>query len=115
MPVAFFLYSYLVLLQLFNAFSCSAAGIIIILPFIAIPSMIAISCLNDQYGCRCLCTSALIDSQLWSMNSDSMPMCLLSIIANLISSAIMQSGMSVHDSIDLIVIQMPGIAVAYLA
>ena len=38
----------------FNASSCNATGITILLPFIIILSMITVSSLNGQYGCRIL-------------------------------------------------------------
>ena len=44
------------------------------------------------------------------MTSDGMSMCSSSIAANFISSATMESGMSVHDYIALIIMYMPGIA-----
>ena len=59
----------------FSALCCSNAGIINHLPFIALPSMIAISSLNDQYGCKSLFTQALVKDQPWSMSSDSILMC----------------------------------------
>ena len=44
-----------------NTFFCNDAGIIIFLPFLAIPPMTAISCLKDQYGCTSFWTSAFVD------------------------------------------------------
>ena len=90
--------------------SYSTVGIIILLTLIAVLSMTAIWSLNDQHGCRSFCIPALDDSLSLSMSSDSMPMCSSSSIAILISSAIMQSGMSMHDSIALIVMHMPRIS-----
>ena len=72
--------------------------------------VIAISSLNDQHGCRSVYISALDDSQLSSMSSESMHMYLSSSIANLISSATMQSGISMQGSFALIVMHMPGIS-----
>ena len=39
-----------------------------------------------------------------------MPLCTSTSVANLISSAVMQSGMNMHDSIALMVMHMPGIS-----
>ena len=91
----------------FSAFSCSTAGIIILLPFIAILSMIVIPSVNDQYGYRSFCISALVSGQSWNKRHNNMPMCSLSSIANLISFAFMQFGMSVHDSIALMLMHIP--------
>ena len=93
----------------FCALSCDAAGIIIFLSFIAVLSMIAISSVNDHYGCGSFFTSALVDDQPWNTNSDSMPMCLSSSIAISISSAIIQCGMSMHDSLAFMVLHIPEI------
>ena len=48
------------------------------------------------------------------MNSNNMLMCSLSSIAIFISSAFMQSGMSVHDSTALMVMYMSGISSSLL-
>ena len=82
-----------------SALSCSVAGNIILLPFIVISAMIAILSQNDHYDCSCFCTSAFVNGQSWSTSSNSMPTCSSSSIAILISSPIMHSGMSLHDSI----------------
>ena len=92
-----------------SALPCSTVGIIVLLPFTAMQSMIAVSTLNDQYGSRSFCTSALVDGKLWSMRSESMLTCLSSSVAIPISFAVMQSSMSVHDIVALMVTQMPGI------
>ena len=83
---------------------------LVVLTFISLLSMIEISPLTDQYGCRSFCTSAFVNGQPQSMISESMPMFLSSSIANLISSATVQSSMSKHDSVTLMVIQMSGIS-----
>ena len=62
-----------------------------------IPSMIAILSLNDQYGCNFFCTSAFVDGQPWNTWSERMLRCSLSGVATLITSAFMQSDISVHD------------------
>ena len=90
-------------------FSCNATGTMIILPFIAVPSMIATSSLNDQYGCSSFCTSAFVNGLPWSTDFDSMPQCSSSSVTLLISSAVMKSGMTMNDSIAFIVMHMPGI------
>ena len=81
----------------FSALSYSFVDMIILLPFIAVPSMIAISSLNDHYQCRPAFTSALVDGQPCSMNSDSMHMCSSSDLAILITFTVTQSGMSMYD------------------
>ena len=63
----------------------------------AVPSVIVISSLNDQYGCSSFCPSAFIDGQLQSKYSESRLKCTLTRVATLISSAGMQSSVSVHD------------------
>ena len=72
--------------------------------------MIAISSLNDQYVYRSFCTSGLVDGQTQNMKSDGMSMCSSSSAAIFISSAVMQSGFSVHDCIALMVMNIPGIS-----
>ena len=89
--------------------SCSTTGIIL-LHFITIPPVIVISSLNDQYSCRSFCISALVHDQPWSMSFDSMPMCSSSPVATHLSSAVMQSGISMHDSIALKQMLMLGIS-----
>ena len=59
--------------------------------------MIVISSLNDQYGHQSFYTSASVNGQPQGMSSDTMPKLLSSNVAILISSDIMQSGMSMHD------------------
>ena len=94
----------------FSVLSYSIAGIIIILLFTAIPSMVAVSSVNDQYGCRYFCTSALVDGRPCSVSSTSMSMCSSSIIAILTSSAVRKSSMSMHDTVVLMAMHMPGIS-----
>ena len=77
--------------QLFSAFSCTAAGIIIVLSFIAMLSMIVMSSLSDQYGCRTFYTSAVIDGQPQSTSSDNIVVHFTYTVAIHISSAVMQS------------------------
>ena len=48
-------------------------------------------------GSSSFCTSASVDDQPQSMSFDSMSRCSSSIVAILISSTVMQSGMSAHD------------------
>ena len=73
---------------------CSDAGAIILLSFMAIPSMITISSLYDQYGCSTFCTSAFVYGQPYNTYSESIPTWSSSGAANLISSDVMQSGIS---------------------
>ena len=63
----------------------------------AILLFIAISSLNVQYGCRSFCTSALTVGQPCNTYSDSKLRCSSSMVTDLISSPVMQSGMSMHD------------------
>ena len=64
---------HVVFVQLVKCFICSGAGTIIILPFMAIPSMIAISSLNDQYGS--FHTSTFVDGQPCNTYTDCMSKC----------------------------------------
>ena len=81
----------------FSVLSCNDAGTIILLLFMAIPLVIAISSLNDQYDCSSFCTSVFVDGQPQNAFSDRIPKCPLFSVANLIFLAVMQSGMSMHD------------------
>ena len=83
----------------FSTPSCSTACIDILLSYIAILSMIVISSLNDQYGGRSFCHG------VWVLT---VCLCSLSSVAIPISSGVMQYGISVHDSITLMVMHMPG-------
>ena len=56
--------------------------------------MIAISSLNDQYGCSSFCTSSFVYGQPCNTYSDSLPKSSSSAVAILIPSAVMQSGIS---------------------
>ena len=62
---------------------------IILLPFMAIPSMITILALNDQYCCISFCTSAFGHDQLHNTYSDSMPKCSFSMATNFMSPFVM--------------------------
>ena len=97
---------------LFQCFVLYCYRYFILLPFLAMLSMTVISSLNDQYGCRSFCTSTLVAGQSRIMSSDSMPMYCSSGVAILISSVVMQSDMSVHDSIVLMVMHMPQISLS---
>ena len=81
----------------FSTFPWCDTGIIIFVPFKAILSIITISSLNNQYSYRSFCTLAFTDGQAQNTYSDSMLRCSLSIVADLISSTVMQFGMSMHD------------------
>ena len=87
----------------FSALFCSHAGTIILLPVIAAPSVITVSSLNDQYGCISFHASAFVDSQPHNTYSDSLPKYLSCTIASLISYAVLQSSMSMRDSIAFMV------------
>ena len=94
----------------FSALSCSDVGVIIILSLIAIPSMSSILSLNNQYSSISLCTSALVDGHVWSIGSANALRCSSSRVTILMSAAVMQSCMSIYDSIALFVMQMPNIS-----
>ena len=83
---------------------------IILPPFMAFPSLIAVSSLNYLYGCCSFCTSTFVDGQLWTTCSDRIPKCSSSSITILISSALMQSGMAIHNSIALMIMPIPDIS-----
>ena len=85
----------------FIALSCSDAGVIILLSLMAIQSTVALLSLNDQYGCNSVCTTVFVDGKLWSMAFAKALRC--SSFSFLISSAVLQSGIPVHDSIVLMV------------
>ena len=74
-----------------------------------ISSIVSISSLNGQYNCRSFCTSALIDDQPHKTYSDNMLRCSLSIVPDVISSTVMQSCMSMHDSMVFMVTFIPSI------
>ena len=63
----------------------------------AIPSIITVSSLNDKSGYWSFCPSALIDDQPQNTYSESMLSSFSSIAVVLILSAVMQSGMPIHD------------------
>ena len=65
---------------------------------------------SHQYGCSSFCTSGLIDGQLCNTYSDSMLRCLSPIVTSLISSAVMQSGMFMHNPIAFMVMFIPSIS-----
>ena len=58
-----------------SALLCSDADTIILLLFMAIPSMITITSLNDQSGCSSFHISAFVDGQSCYTYSDSMSKC----------------------------------------
>ena len=58
-------------------------------------SMTAILSLSDQYSFSSFCTFTFVDGQLWSTYYERILKCSLATVVNLISSAVMQSGMSV--------------------
>ena len=66
--------------------------------FMAIPSVIAVLSLNDQYHYSSFCSSAFVDGYLQSTFYERMPRCSSCRVAILISSAVMQSVMTMHDS-----------------
>ena len=104
-------YAHMINVQLFSALSCSVVGIIIL------PKRIGC---NPQYDCyflpewpiwlQFLYTSAFVDDQPWSTSSINALRYSFSRVTTLISSAIMQPGISMHDSIALIVMCMSGIS-----
>ena len=84
----FFLYAHIIDVLLIYCLILSNRGMIILLPLMEIPSMIAISSLNDQEGCSSFYTSVFVDGQLWSMSSAKALKCWSSRVASLISSAV---------------------------
>ena len=76
---------------------CRDAGVIL-LPFIVILSMTAMLSLNGQYGCNSSLSSVLLDGHACIIQGVKSFRLLLSCITCLVSSAIIQSGMSVHIS-----------------
>ena len=81
----------------FSTLLCREAGIIILLPSIAIPSMTT-SSLKDQYGCTSFITSALVDGHPCITWINSAPIWSSYRVACLISSPVIHFGMSVHVS-----------------
>ena len=75
-----------------------------------IPSMIAISSLNKHYSCSSLFYFGFVDGQPWSTCSDRKLRCSSSRVAPHISSAAMKSGMSMQNSIALMVMHIAGIS-----
>ena len=92
----------------FSAFSLDDAGTIILLPFMAILSIIAISFSEWPGWLQFLLDLILCRWPAASNYSDRILKCSLPSIANLISSAFMQSGMLMHDSIVLIAMHIYG-------
>ena len=78
-------------------------------------SIIATLSLNNQYTSLSLCTSVLMDGQLHSAYSYSLPKCSSSIVANLISSAVIQSGMSIYYSVAFMVMLLHSISSSLFA
>ena len=71
--------------------------------------MTAILSLDDN-KIAVLLNLSFVDGRLWSMSSANALGCSSSKVTSLICSAFMQSGMSVHDSIVLMVMCMPAIS-----
>ena len=65
---------------------------------------------NYQYGCTCFCASTLIEGQPCNMYSDSLLRSSFSVVDDLISSAVMLSGLSMHVSSALMVMFILGIS-----
>ena len=78
-------------------------------------SITTISSMNDQYGYRSLCTSPLIHCQSHNTYSDGTLKCSSFIVADLVSSVVLQSCMSVHDCMVLMVRFIPGISSSLLS
>ena len=98
----------------FTYLSCSDAGTINILFFIVIPSMITISSLNDQNGCSSICAFTFVDGQLHSTYSERIHKYSSFIVANLLSSAVLQSVMSAWP-LHCRVLHMPDISTSLFA
>ena len=93
-----------------SAFFCSDVGIIIVLLFMVILSIIAILSLKDQYRCTSFWTSALVAGEPCSILFDSMPMDSSSMVVSLISSALLQSRIFVHAYITFMLMPILGIS-----
>ena len=87
---------------LFITLSYNEAGMLVLLPLMAIKSMVSISSLNDLYSCSYLVPQFFVNGKVLRCSSSK--------VTSLISCAVMQSGMSQHDSITLMVMHMPGIS-----
>ena len=86
-------------MQLVTCFLCSYAGIIILLSFILILLMTAISSLKDQYGCISFWTSAFVAGWPYNTYFNNTSMCSSSRIGCNMSSAVVHSMMLAHVSI----------------
>ena len=106
----FFYMSMWLMCSCFIALSCNDVGIILLLPLRAIPSMIATSSLHEQYSCSSFSISVIGDGKAWSMSSTNALRCSSSRATCLFSSTAMQSGMSMHDTIAVMVMHMPNIS-----
>ena len=95
--------SHVVYVQLVQLFYWNDAGIIILLPFIVILSLITLSFLSDPHSCRSFSTPSLIHGQLHNMYSDSFLRCSSSVVTDLFSSVVMQYGISMHDLISFMI------------
>ena len=106
-------YAHIIHVQLVEHFPWSEAGIIIILlPFMVIPSIIAISSLNNQYGYISFCSSAFTDGHACNTYYDNMHRCSSSMVTDLISPALMYSGMPMYDSMAFMAIFTPSISLS---
>ena len=76
----------------------------------AVLSMIALSSLYDKSGCSFFCWSVFHDGQPQSNTCERIPKYSSSGVTNIISSAVMKSGMSMHYCTALMVMHMPGIS-----
>ena len=76
--------------------------------------MIAMTSMNNHYGWSFFCTSAIFDGKPQSTYSDRILKCSSSSVANFVFSTVIQSSMSVHNSIAVGVMYMPGISSSLL-
>ena len=97
----------------FSDFAWNDGGIML-LPFMAIPSNITISSLNDHYVCRSFCTLALVGGQSCNTYSDSMLRFSSSVVTDLISSVVIQSGISMDDCRTFMDMFFPSISLSVL-
>ena len=94
----------------FNICFCNVKGIIIHLPFIPIPSIIARSCLIVQYPSKLRSISSFINGQHHIMSVSSICSSVYSLIAALKSSINVQTGTSTVVHIVWMLILIPAIS-----
>ena len=97
----------------FTALFCSIVGMIILLPLMANPTYDCNLIPEWPIQLKFLFNSAFVDCQPWSMSSVNAWKCSFFRVVSIISSVVLQSGMSMHDSIALMVMHMSGICLSH--